>query len=89
MYVTFDLREAEGKIIYLVSLTSGTCSFVLGYICFLELFLELGIPVMQMSHIFKIQAASFKTRMKPLWEHLPLSSFFLSQMTSLGCLLIG
>lgn len=49
MYVTLDLCEVEGKIIYLVSLvhfstsTSDTGSFVLGYVCFLELFLELGI----------------------------------------------
>lgn len=49
MYVTLDLCEAEGKIIYLVSpvhfstSTSDTGSFVLGYVCFLELFLELGI----------------------------------------------
>lgn len=49
MYVTSDLCEAAGKIIYLVSLvhfstsTSDTDSFVLGYVCILELFLELGI----------------------------------------------
>lgn len=49
MYVTLDLCEVEGKIIYLVSLvhfstsTSDTGSFVLRYVCFLELFLELGI----------------------------------------------
>lgn len=43
MYVTFDLCEAEGKTIYLVSLTFDTGSFVLGYVCFLELFLELGM----------------------------------------------
>lgn len=49
MYVTLDLCKAEGKIIYLVSLvhfstsTSDIGSFVLGYVCFLELFLDLDI----------------------------------------------
>lgn len=49
MYVTLDLCEAEGKMIYLVNLvlfstsTSDTGSLVLGYVCFLEQFLELGI----------------------------------------------
>lgn len=46
MYVTLDLCEAEGKMVSLVRFstsTSDTGSFVLGYVCFLELFLELSI----------------------------------------------
>lgn len=46
MYVTLDLCEAEGKMVSLVNFsasTSDTGGFVLGYVCFLKLFLELSI----------------------------------------------
>lgn len=46
MYVTLDLCEAEEKMVSLVRFSTSTSdagSFVLGNVCFLELFLELSI----------------------------------------------
>lgn len=73
MYVTLDLCEEEGKMIYLVSLvhfstsTSDTGSFVLGYVCFLELLLELGIG----SQWYKclIFLSLKQAALKPEWNH--------------------
>lgn len=59
--------------IYLVNLvhfstsTSDTGSFVLGYVCFLELFLELGIGSQYNNHLIFLSLK--QAALKPGWNH--------------------